>query len=112
MSIIPGIEAREPERTLTRSGFDGSPNVIPTLFSTRLRHSSTSRSVSGGSLPRFEERRAFLGGDREPGGHGEPQARHLGEPRPFAAEEIAPLGVAFCLTVPEKEHVGCHGGGL
>jgi len=34
VSIIPGIEARAPERTETSSGFSASPNLRPTIFST------------------------------------------------------------------------------
>jgi hypothetical protein len=42
VSIIPGIEARAPERTETRSGFFGSPNFFPSFFSTRERCCATS----------------------------------------------------------------------
>src|SRR5207244_7079145 len=33
---------------------------------------------------------ARLGRDREAGGHGDPELRHLGEPDALAAEELAP----------------------
>ncbi len=42
MSIIPGIEARAPERTDTVRGFFGSPNFRPSAFSTAARCSATS----------------------------------------------------------------------
>ncbi len=37
VSIMPGIDARAPERTETSSGFVGSPNFRPTRLSTRAR---------------------------------------------------------------------------
>jgi len=42
VSIIPGMEARAPERTETRSGFFGSPNFFPISFSTAAMLEATS----------------------------------------------------------------------
>ena len=33
VSIMPGMEARAPERTETRKGFSSSPNFLPAIFS-------------------------------------------------------------------------------
>ncbi len=46
VSIIPGMEARAPERTETRSGASGSPKRAPTISPTRARVARTS-SLSG-----------------------------------------------------------------
>src|ERR1017187_7303976 len=48
---MPGIEARAPERTETRSGFDGSPNFLPSNFSILATAVLTSASRSFGNLP-------------------------------------------------------------
>ena len=41
VSIMPGIEARAPERTETSSGFDGSPNFLPVACSVSAIAAST-----------------------------------------------------------------------
>ena len=51
-----------------------------------------------------EVRAAGLRGDREPGWHGQPEVRHLGEVRPLAAEEVLLVLVA----VREVVDVGAH----
>ena len=48
--------------------------------------------------------RAHLSRDREPGRHGQPDAAHLGEICPLAAEQRLHRSVAICL-LPELEHV-------
>ena len=48
VSIMPGIDARAPERTETRSGFLRSPNLRSTDFSTFARLSATCCFNSGG----------------------------------------------------------------
>ncbi len=50
VSIMPGIEARAPERTETSSGAAASPKVAPTARPTCASAASTSRSRSSGSL--------------------------------------------------------------
>ena len=60
---------------------------------------------------------AGLGGDREPGGHGHPGVRHLGEARALAAEQVLHGAVAVRLAVAEEVHVAgrlrpAGGGGL
>ena len=47
VSIMPGMEARAPERTETSSGFSLSPNFLPTRFSSLVRYSKISASISG-----------------------------------------------------------------
>ena len=52
MSIIPGIEARAPDRTERRSGFFGSPKLRPSVFSIFFRWAATSSfSACGYFLP-------------------------------------------------------------
>ena len=41
VSIIPGIELLAPERQLTSSGFLGSPNFMPMIFSVAAMASLT-----------------------------------------------------------------------
>ncbi len=48
MSIMPGIEARAPERTDTSSGLAGSPKRIPTSASIRASAASTWSFSSSG----------------------------------------------------------------
>ncbi len=48
VSIMPGIEARAPERTDTSSGFAGSPKLLPVRLSTLARAASTWPSSSAG----------------------------------------------------------------
>ena len=50
VSIMPGIDARAPERTETSSGERASPNVAPTALPTCASAASTSRSRPSGSL--------------------------------------------------------------
>ena len=53
VSIMPGIEARAPERTETSSGISLSPNFMPVSFSMLVMAFSTSglRSLMTASLP-------------------------------------------------------------
>ena len=48
VSIMPGIEARAPERTETRSGFPASPKVLPAILPTWASARATSSFSSGG----------------------------------------------------------------
>jgi hypothetical protein len=48
VSIIPGIEERAPDRTDTRRGSFGSPNVVPMISSTLAIATSTSASIVEG----------------------------------------------------------------
>jgi len=54
VSIIPGIEALEPDRTLTRSGAAASPIRAPMDFSSRATAAVTSARTSSGMRWVFE----------------------------------------------------------
>ena len=51
VSIMPGMEARAPERTETSSGAATSPKVAPTALPTTASAASTSFARPSGSLP-------------------------------------------------------------
>ena len=51
VSIMPGMEARAPERTETSSGAATSPKVAPTALPTMASAASTSLARPSGSLP-------------------------------------------------------------
>ena len=51
VSIMPGIENFEPERTETRSGSAASPSFLPWRASSFARAASICWSTSAGSLP-------------------------------------------------------------
>ena len=103
MSIIPGIEARAPERTETKSGSEPPPNDLPTDFSTRASAASTSRSSPAGYLPARRPVGADLRRDREPGRHRDPERRHLREAEALSAEELLALARPFGAAVAEEE---------
>ena len=46
VSIMPGIEARAPERTDTSRGFSRSPNFLPVIFSIFSIYSMISAMIS------------------------------------------------------------------
>ena len=46
VSIMPGIDARAPERTETSSGFLASPNFLPADFSSLSMYSMTCAMMS------------------------------------------------------------------
>jgi hypothetical protein len=51
---------------------------------------------------------AGVGGDREAGGHREPEARHLGEVRALAAEQVHLLAAAFREVEDHPRRLGTH----
>jgi len=53
VSIIPGMENFEPERTERRSGVAGSPNFFPDFASTAASASRICFSSPGGNRPFF-----------------------------------------------------------
>ena len=96
VSIMPGIEARAPERTETSSGCSRSPKLRPTDFSTRAEVLGD-RGLQFGRI-RFVvvvKVRADGGGDREAGRHRNADVGHLGQARAFAAEDVLHLRVAL-----------------
>jgi hypothetical protein len=84
VSIMPGIDARAPERA---------------------------RDLRG-QLPLGDVLRAHLGREREAWRHREPDPSHLGEARPFSTEQILARRIPFRLTIPERVDVLCHGASL
>ena len=90
MSIIPGIETAAPERTETSSGSAGSPKRLPVRSSSRRTCSAISSSSPSGRSRASQVGAAGVGRDREPGRDGQPHQRHLREPDPLAAEQLAP----------------------
>ena len=107
VSIMPGIDARAPERTETSSGFVGSPNFAPTslLHLARSRRRSRRRAPSGSFLPFVVEGGADLGGDGEAGRHRQADVGHLGEVGALAAEQVLHLRVAVGLAAAEEVDV-------
>ena len=105
VSIMPGIEARPPERTDTSSGFLASPNALPVeladmvqrLFDLRLQFLRIGFVV-----------RVKIGADRGRNGearrHRQAEIGHLGEIGALAAQQIAQARFAFGLAVAEREH--------
>ena len=102
VSIIPGMLRAEPERTLTRSGSFGSPKALSGLLFEALEVTCYfSAQRFGILLVVFIEMIASLRGDREAGGDRQADARHFGEARALAAEEIFHFAVAFGSAVAE-----------
>ena len=60
---------------------------------------------AGRNVPLGHVRAARVGRDREPGGNGNAELRHLGQADPLAPEELAPAGGRLV----EGVHVGAHG---
>ena len=95
VSIMPGIEARAPERTETSSGLAASPkrgaDRLADLGQRRLDlglqpvGQLAAVGVVGG---------ADLGGDGEARRHRQAEARHLGEVGALAAEQVAQTGMS------------------
>ena len=102
---MPGIESRAPERTDTSSGSFRSPNFF-FVWLLDGRDASLHLTLQRGGIGALVivVIRAHLGRDREPGRHGQPDAAHLGEVCPLAAEQRLHRPVAICL-LPEQVHV-------
>ena len=89
MSIIPGIETAAPERTETSSG---SSRVAEALAGPLLEPRDVLGDLVLEPLDLAAARHvgaAGVGRDREAGGDGDPELRHLREPDPLAAEQLA-----------------------
>ena len=93
---MPGIDARAPERTDTSSGLAGSPKRLPTTLLDLTQVAVDLRRASDGGVAAAVrvEVRADLGGDREAGRDGQPEAGHLGEVGALAAEQLLHRGIA------------------
>ena len=89
VSIMPGIEARAPERTETRSGLSASPKVRPAIRR-RARAPPRPRLRAPGRIGAavVVVVGADLGRDGEAGRHRQAEIGHLGEVGALAAEEV------------------------
>ena len=93
---MPGIEARAPERTESRSGLAGSPNACPVWRPTSATAASTcAYEIGRVGLVVGVEKGADLGGDGEPGGHGQAERGHLVQVRALAAEQVLHFAAAL-----------------
>ena len=102
MSIMPGIEARAPERTETSSGLARSPNFLPVMRAICASPASTcSLKVLRIGLAVGVVVGADLGGDGEAGRHRQAEIGHLGEAGALAAEQVAHLGLPSALPSPK-----------
>ena len=96
VSIIPGIEIGAPDRTLTRSGSDGSPKWRPTAASIpAIRTRSSSSRPAGQPLARKLRQVAVV--ITKPGGTGRPSSRDI-TPRLAA---LPPTSALTSASVPE-----------
>ena len=104
VSIMPGIEAREPERTDTSSGLSTSPNLAPRDLADSVERGLTiGFNDFGKLLAELVIDAADLGGDGEARRDGQPKPRHLGEIGALAAEQIALRGIALGAAGAEGE---------
>ena len=106
---MPGIEARAPDLTETRSGAVSSPKPRPVTrphFGQRLRHRA--REVFGIVSVMVVIVAADLGRDGEAGGDRQPELRHLGEIGALTSEKVAlttgPFGCAAAERVDPFRH--------
>ena len=103
VSIMPGIEARAPDRTETRSGFVASPNTLPVIFADVLQRLFDLRLqfLRIGFVMRIKIR-AYRGRDREAGRHRQTEIGHLGEIGALAAEQLLQRCFALRFAVTER----------
>jgi hypothetical protein len=89
VSIIPGIENFDPDRTDTRRGVpSAAPRVRPVFDSRRLTASSVSLPHVVGQRAGIEVAEACLGGERESGWHRQPDPGHRRQPVSLSAEKV------------------------
>ena len=102
VSIMPGMEARAPERTETSSGFcgiaEGAAGELADLGERLLDLAFELRRIG---LAVVVVIGADLGGDGEARRHRQAQIGHLGEVRPLAAEQVLHPRLALGLAVAE-----------
>ena len=103
VSIIPGMDLAEPDRTLTSSGSFASPSFFPVSFSRRAIFLATSaRKFLGIFLAVLQVVVAGFRGDREARRNRQADPRHFGETRSLAAEQIFHVSVAVRFSAPKK----------
>jgi hypothetical protein len=97
VSIMPGMEARAPERTDSSSGSLALPNCLPISVSRNFTPAKyfalNQREDSLATL--LSESGASLGADGEARRHGNAQPTHLGQVGPLATEQVLHGGGAF-----------------
>ena len=114
MSIIPGIDIAEPDRTETRSGLAGVAEALAGLALERCHmRPDVGHQVVGQGVP-VEVGEAGRGRDDEPGGNVETDLRHRAQIGAFAAEQHLVGGIAFFERedVPVRSHVETPAGPL
>ena len=106
MFIMPGMENFAPERTLSSSGFVGSPSFLPSSL-LELRQRLPDLLVHfGRNLPVVVEVDvADLGRDREAGRHRHARVAHLGEAGALAAERVFHVLVTVGSVAAERVNV-------
>ena len=107
---MPGIDARAPERTETRSVWSGSPKPAPAIPSIWARPASISASRPSGTrapcvVVAVAERRR----DGEAGRDRQTDGGHLGEVGALAAEQRAHPGITVRRTPAEAIDPRAHG---
>ena len=111
VSIMPGIDARAPERTLTRSGALGIAEAhAELLLDARERLVDRRRELSR-DLPVVRERAAGVGRDGETGRDRQPERGHLRESCALAPEQVPARRISLCFAFAEREnelHFGAH----
>ena len=106
---MPGMENFAPERTLTSSGFSGSPSFLPICFSSFVeRLENLIVDLGGNFVPVLEVDVADFGGDGEAGRHGHAGSAHFRESGAFAAENIFHLAVAVGCAAAKAINVFFH----
>ena len=111
---MPGIDSRAPERTETSSGSSGSPSCLPVGgLEARERLVDLLVEPVGQLAAGLHVRDAGLGRDREARRHavGAEDARHLGDVRALAAEQVAHLARALreVVDVLHRDRARLHG---
>ena len=100
---MPGMERAEPERTLTSSGSLASPSFLPvSFFEAREVLGDFRAQLVRILLVVLEIVIAGFRGDREAGGNGQADARHLGEAGALAAEQVLHVAVPSAFPAPKK----------
>ena len=103
VSIMPGIESREPERTAKRSGIgEAAEALAENLFNALDGVVDLRVDFLRQSLAVLIEPGTDLRGNGEAGRHRQTDAGHFREVRALAAEERLHLAVAVAASVAEE----------
>jgi hypothetical protein len=108
VSIMPGIESRDPERTAKTSGIgEAAEAFAENLFNARDGVVDLRVDFLRQGFAVLVEPGADLRGDGEAGRHRQPDAGHFREVRALAAEERLHLAVAVAAAVAEEINQLC-----